>query len=398
MWRTWSFAGSDLQLVAQVDHAEDQFHVGAIAAVEVLDDPVLEVGREPFIEPEVAPGGVGHEVAGPRVGQLVGDQRDEGTVAGQDRRGREGQAGVLHPAEREARGQDQDIVPAPSVGAEPLLDRADHRLDVREFVGGRLEYAGLGPDARAGAQRLEGQVAHRQGDEVGRDRLGHHEPEEALIGLVGPDARLGRHDRPEPLRDPDRPDIGDAHARRVLDWDPRPGMDRLRLGEQERPGLPRGERGLHPLEGTGRGRRPISDADLVRLGGQRDGELRTQHRVGRAEVIGRWGERLRDRRQLAEADLFDRQSAGIEDQGSFRRAPGLSIEIESRDPLDLATIEIHAQVEIDLPDPDLIRIAERMRVEPAGRLAAVAFRDQARRETRHRHAPADQDQCDQSEP
>ena len=174
-----------LQLVAQVGQAEDRLHLGAIGPVEVLDDPPLEVGGEPLIEPEVAPGGVGHQVAGPRMRQLVRDQRDQRAVARQDRRRGEGQLGVLHPAEREARGQHQDVVAAPPVRAEPLLDRADHRLGVAELVRGRVEHARLGPDAGPRAERAERQVADRHRDQIRRDRLRHREPEDALARLLG---------------------------------------------------------------------------------------------------------------------------------------------------------------------------------------------------------------------
>lgn len=50
----------------------------------------------PLVQPEVLPGVVRHQVARPRVRNLVRDHVRQGTVPRQERGRREGQAGVLH--------------------------------------------------------------------------------------------------------------------------------------------------------------------------------------------------------------------------------------------------------------------------------------------------------------
>ena len=66
-------------LVLEVLAAEHRLHAGRLRAVDLLDDAPLDVGREALVQPEVAPGRVGDEVARPRVGQLVRDQRRPGS-------------------------------------------------------------------------------------------------------------------------------------------------------------------------------------------------------------------------------------------------------------------------------------------------------------------------------
>ena len=48
--------------------------ISARAAVNSFLNAAFEVNREAFVQPEVAPGRVRDEVAGPRVGQLVRDE------------------------------------------------------------------------------------------------------------------------------------------------------------------------------------------------------------------------------------------------------------------------------------------------------------------------------------
>ena len=66
-----------LDRVSQILPAEQPQHVGVFLSAKLLHDSWFDVGREPFIEPEIIPGGVGHEIARPRVRQLVRDEADE---------------------------------------------------------------------------------------------------------------------------------------------------------------------------------------------------------------------------------------------------------------------------------------------------------------------------------
>ena len=61
-------------VLAPAQSGLERRHVGAF---ECLDDPALRVHREPFVQPEVLGVGIGHEVARPRVGELVRHDRDE---------------------------------------------------------------------------------------------------------------------------------------------------------------------------------------------------------------------------------------------------------------------------------------------------------------------------------
>ena len=62
-------------------------------------------------------------------------------------------------------------------------------------------------------------------------------------------------------------------------------------------------------------------------------------------------------------DLFDGQSTAIEHQRRVGRASGLPDQIEHGRPLQNAVLEVNCQVELDVMDANLIRIAERVRVE-----------------------------------
>ena len=61
-----------------------------VAAVDFALDAAFEVDGPAFVEPEVFPGGVADEVAGPAVGEFVGNNVDILTVAGDEGRRGEG--------------------------------------------------------------------------------------------------------------------------------------------------------------------------------------------------------------------------------------------------------------------------------------------------------------------
>ena len=96
--------------------------------------PLSENG-EPLVQPEVLEVDIGHQVAGPGVGDLVGDHIRVGLVPREEGGGGKGEAGVLHPAKGEGGGQDKDVIDAPDIGAAQLLCLLKHRLCLREIKG-----------------------------------------------------------------------------------------------------------------------------------------------------------------------------------------------------------------------------------------------------------------------
>ena len=124
-------------LVDQLAAAEHFQHRRALAPVERFHDAELEVDGEAFVQPEVAPRRVGHQVARPRMRELVRDERRQRSIAGEDRRRREREARILHAAERERRRQHENVVASPAIRPADRLGGLHHLLEVGEFVRGR---------------------------------------------------------------------------------------------------------------------------------------------------------------------------------------------------------------------------------------------------------------------
>ena len=110
---------------------------------------------EALVQPEVAPRRVGHEVARPRVRQLVRHHRHERVVAGQHRRRQEREARVLHAAVRERRRQHEHVVAAPAIrpvqrlGGRRASSRGRRTPSPRPIDHGRLGVDGRArPDSR----------------------------------------------------------------------------------------------------------------------------------------------------------------------------------------------------------------------------------------------------------
>ena len=106
--------------------------------------------------------------------ELVDDRRHQAAVARDDRRRDERQPRVLHPAVGKLARHDQHVVAVPAEG--PASARRP-----RAFVG-RSSNSSAAASRRAGsvhtpafAERAEFQVADRERDQVGRDRLLHLE-------------------------------------------------------------------------------------------------------------------------------------------------------------------------------------------------------------------------------
>ena len=122
---------------------------GHLRSLERLEDAPLRKDREALVEPEVLRGRVRHEVAGPRVSELVREDVDEAAVAREQGRREEREPRVLHPAVRERRRHDEQVEAIPVVGSEERLGRAEVILDLFELPRGGLELRRLRPHARA---------------------------------------------------------------------------------------------------------------------------------------------------------------------------------------------------------------------------------------------------------
>ena len=218
-----------------------------LGPVDVLVDASLDVRREALVQPEIAPGGVGHEVAGPGMRELVGDERNEAPVPGEHRRGREGQPRVLHAAERKARRQHEDVVAIPAVGPVEPLGRLHHLLGVGELMGASREErtaphtrrsAGRAPRTRGRRPRSRCRYA---GIRCGIEN--RYVPSRCEVGL--PAALITATSSG---RRPHGRGVGDPDLRGVLDRYPAARVDRLGLGEEKRMPLAGRLRRREPLE------------------------------------------------------------------------------------------------------------------------------------------------------
>ena len=70
----------------------------------------LDKGSKALVQPKVLKVGVGHQIASPGVRNLVRYHVRVSLVTGEDRGRDKREAGVLHTAEAEDRGQHQDVI------------------------------------------------------------------------------------------------------------------------------------------------------------------------------------------------------------------------------------------------------------------------------------------------
>ena len=264
--RRVSFGGGAqvLERAVHVVPRQSGFLGGPLASVDRLHDPVLEIGGEALVEPAVGPDGVGDEVARPAVGELVRDEADQAAVAGDEGRRQESEGRVLHAAIGKGRRQHDDVVATPAIGPVETLGRLDHAFGVGQLGGGAVEHRRLGPDPGARAELAEGEVAGRDRDQIGRDRMVHSEAESAPAvadRLALGRQPLARHHHLERLGrgHPRLPGLADAGA--VLGGDPGAVEGRLPLAEQESVTPPRGLLRSQPLQGLGIGRGAVADGD-----------------------------------------------------------------------------------------------------------------------------------------
>ena len=129
------------RLVQVAVGVDEQLEVGLVAALGVLAPDVLEVGREPFVQPGLGPLAAGEQVAPPLVGELVRHQAvdvviERGALVEQHQVGQRRRGGVLHAAEDEL--GDRDLAVA--------------RVGVRhaDALGEEVDHLGRAPEAAAG--------------------------------------------------------------------------------------------------------------------------------------------------------------------------------------------------------------------------------------------------------
>ena len=223
--------------------------------------------------------GVGHEVARPRVGELVADDAHLRPIAREQRRGHEGEPRVLHAAVRERRRHHQHVEAIPRVGSEEGLAGVDHRLDALELPRRGLHHGRLGPHPRARSELHRGELTDGEGEEVRCDGL-RHRPllHGAVTGHVATHEGR-RHEPAQRRRNVERSAKRDAPLRRVLQRKHRPRVDRLALREQERVRAARGLRSVEPLQCARVGGRAVGDGDRRRRRGELEGEARAEHRL-----------------------------------------------------------------------------------------------------------------------
>ena len=333
------------------------------AALERLEDPPLGIDGETLVEPEVVRVRVGDEIARPGVRSLVRDHAHQRSVADEDRRGDEGEPRVLHAAIGKARRHHQDVVAVPLVGTEQLLRRADHLLGLGELVRRRIHDRALRPDGRPRRQLAPLQVADREREQVGRDRLGHLE-EVHRFAAAGILAALGGrgHQRAQPRR---HLEPGAAHrdpdARRVLQRRKRTGVDGLALREQEWL-LARGLRRLEPLQRARGGRSAVPDAQATRTCRERDAQARPEDGLGRRELVAQ-------RSAVECRHCVDSQLPGIEVD---RAAAGLA-EAQRDLAFEHSMLEVGAQRQVDVARLRLIAVCVAMRIEAHAEHLACAL-------------------------
>ena len=279
------------------------------------------------------------------------DQPDQAAVAGDEGRRQEGERRILHAPVGEARRQHDHVVAAPAIGPVEPLRRLHHPLGVLKLRRRPLDHRRLGPHPGPPPELPEFEVAGRDRDQIGRDRMGHAEaigaPSLAGRLALGRQA-LARHHHLQGLRrgDPGLPGLADARA--VLARDPAPVEDRLALAEQIGMALAGGLVRAQPLQRLGIGRAPVADFELPRSRPDADGQRLAPRLVAGAE-------RMLKRRARAVGDRLDLQPLAVEHDLS--RALG-RLDVENRRPRHPFRLEVRVEVERDMGHPRHLRPGE----------------------------------------
>jgi hypothetical protein len=283
------------------------------------------------------------------MGELVRDERHQGSIAGENRRRCESEARILHAAEGKRRRQHEQVVAIPAIRAVERFRRSHHLLGVGQFPGGCLDDRRLGVDAGSRTELAKLEIADGERQQIGRHWLVHAKPVDAVLPLL---ARVvGTHESEQAGVGAHGGGVGDPDSGRVLARHPGASEDRLRLSEEKRLLAARRLTGIEPLD-RGRFRaRCVLDADDPGLGTDRNGQAATEQRVVVAQPEF-------DRVLSVEAHGEDLEIAGVEDQLVARRLPSFDAQIDV--PSQPMGLEIDGQVEIEIRDRHQIRSGERM--------------------------------------
>ena len=119
------------------------------------------------------------------MGEFVGDEGDQALVASEYGWRQERQLWILHAAIGKAWRQHKHVVTSPAVGPVEFLGRPEHGFHVAEFPGGALNDPRLAINPGARPHLAELHITHRQGDQIGRDRLRHFEGVVAIAEAAG---------------------------------------------------------------------------------------------------------------------------------------------------------------------------------------------------------------------
>ena len=333
--------------------------IGQRLAIHRLGDAALHVSSEALVEPDVAPGGAGHQVARPRMRQLVRDQRDQALVADQHGRRGECHVRVFHATERERWRQYQNVVAAPRIRAVQLLGGGNQLFGVLELVRGLVDHRRLRIDGRTRAGFLHRDVAGTDRQQVGRNRVRLIEAEVAVQRMLRVVDRAHHH--AHVLRRGHMRVVGETDRRRILQRHPRARMDRLGLRKHERQFLVRRLRRRQPLQAGRLGRSGIDDAHLRRMLRRGDGQLAAQLLVARRQCIVQ-------RRGLAvgaeRLDLGDLQVARVQHQRL--RLGVFPVQLQRGQAGELLVRKVDLQVEIQMRHPHLIGLRVGVRIVGVG--------------------------------
>ena len=234
--------------IQQLPFVEDRVQVVEIRPIQHLGDARLGVRCPALVQPEILPGGVGHQVPGPGVREFVRDQIRLSARA-QDRGGsQKRQARVFHPSVRERRREHQQVVASPQIRPQQLLGFHNFGFVLRELPGRGLDHLRLGVNPRARTKFAELQIPRRQSEQIGRDGLGHAENETPASFLT---FNLFRgHDGGQPFGHFHLRRKREAHRRRILARKDTARVDVLALAVKEGMFPAQRLRGVEPLQGN----------------------------------------------------------------------------------------------------------------------------------------------------
>ncbi len=154
-------------------HIKRLFHDRALFAVQIFHNPVFHIGREPFIQPCIAPTGICDQISGPAMGQLMCHNIGQTFIPRDQGRRQERQPRIFHTAKRKTRRQDDQIITPPKVRPVKTFIRLFHQRRFREFLGGGIQniFFCINPDMIIDWFKID--IPDRECQKIGRDRLRH---------------------------------------------------------------------------------------------------------------------------------------------------------------------------------------------------------------------------------